>query len=157
MLVQRLAGLFFCLLFTAYGLLSETIQLDFWAEEELFNARTFPQMIAIGGAVVSLLYALFPSSLITGTESAPATPHQRFNWIPVLALVALMLALSFSLETLGFVIAMSLFLSAGFWILGERRPLFLLLPGPLVVVFLATLLNLLEIHLEPGLLRVFDD
>ena len=68
-----------------------------------------------------------------------------------------MLVLSFSLEALGFVVAMSLFLIAGFLILGERRPHILLSAALPVVILLALLLNALGIHIDPGVLGVFFD
>ena len=160
MLAARLTGVVFLLIFAAYGYLSDTIVLDFWAEEEVFNARTFPQMIAVGGMAVSLLFLLSTGPVSPGSseETAGEEPRLReLNWRPVLILVALMTALAFSLEALGFIVAMTLFLVSGFVALGERRPGILLVSSLPLVLGLALILDMLGIHLEPGILQVFRD
>ena len=129
-------------MFLAYGFATQDILLDFWAEEELFNARSFPILIAIGGSILALLFIMFPPT------SEPPGPFV-FN-IELIGLVALMLLYAGLLEQLGFVLATGLFLLTGFLVLGERR-LFLL---GLVTVTLTGgfyfLMAALEIHLPQG-------
>ena len=98
----------------AYGFATQDIQLDFWAEEELFNARSFPILIAIGGSLMALLYIAFPPAFepldLSGFNSE------------LIGLVVLMLLYAGLLEQLGFLVATGLFLCTGFLVLGERRP-----------------------------------
>jgi putative tricarboxylic transport membrane protein len=126
----------------AYGFATQDIQLDFWAEEELFNARSFPILIAIGGSLLALLYMLFPPAFETPDLSG-------FN-IELIGLVALMLLYAGFLEQLGFVVATGLFLCAGFLVLGERRPARLGLVTVTLTGGFYFLMTMLEIHLPQG-------
>ena len=129
-------------MFLAYGFATQDILLDFWAEDELFNARSFPILIAIGGSILALLLIMFPPVFETPSSSV-------FN-IELVGLVVLMLLYAGLLGQLGFVLATGLFLLTGFLVLGERR-LFLL---GLVTVTLTGgfyfLMAALEIHLPQG-------
>ena len=66
----------------------------------------------------------------------------------------LSLAYGFALDWLGFLLSTTLFLIAGFRILGEKRPKMLLLVAvPFVFIFWFGLTQMLEIYLAPG--RIF--
>lgn len=129
-------------MFLAYGFATQDILLDFWAEEELFNARSFPILIAIGGSVLALLLVLFPPEF---EKPGPLV----FN-IELFGLIALMLLYAGLLEQLGFVIATGLFLCAGFLVLGERRPVRLGLITVALTAGFYFLMTALEIHLPQG-------
>ena len=109
----------------------------------MFNARTFPILIAIGGSLLALLYILFPPALETPDFSG-------FN-IELIGLVALMLLYAGFLEQLGFVLTTGLFLCAGFLVLGERRPARLGLVTVTLTGGFYVLMAMLEIHLPQGL------
>ena len=64
---SKVSGLLFLVLFLAYGYLTRDIPLDFWAQEEPFNARTLPYAISVGGVLVSLLLIVVPSADTNGT------------------------------------------------------------------------------------------
>ena len=169
MITARLTGFFFLALFLSYGYLAQDIQLDFWASEEIFDARTFPTVIAVAGTLASLLLIAFPTQ-------TPLPPLKGRLLRPLL-LIGLMLAYSFILEPLGFIVSTLAFLLAGFMILGiadgaaptranlkDGRSGLLTsrwLIAPLVAVgvsaFFYLLMGWLGIHLEPGILRVLDD
>ena len=129
-------------MFQAYGFATQDILLDFWAEEELFNARSFPILIAIGGSILALLFIMFPPAI--------ETPGPLVFNIELIALVALMLLYAGLLEQLGFVLATGLFLCAGFLILGERRPARLGLVTVTLTAGFYFLMAALEIHLPQG-------
>ena len=139
---SRLIGTAFLLFFMAYGFASQDILLDFWAEEDLFNARSFPILIAIGGSVLGLLLVLFPPEFKT-------SDHLVLNF-ELIGLVVLMLLYAGLLEQLGFVLATGLFLSAGFLILGERRPARLGLVTVTLTIGFYILMAALEIQLPQG-------
>jgi putative tricarboxylic transport membrane protein len=126
----------------AYGFATQDIQLDFWAEEELFNARSFPILIAIGGSLMALLYIAFPPAFepldLSGFNSE------------LIGLVVLMLLYAGLLEQLGFLVATGLFLCTGFLVLGERRPARLGLVTIALTGGFYILMATLEIHLPQG-------
>ena len=145
MAYSRLTSGFFLLLFLAYGYLSLGIPLDLWSEDASFNARTFPQLIAIGGAIISALQFIL---------AAPVKPALRqYRWREPLLLIAAMSAYSMVLVPLGFVPATALFLLVAFLVLGERRPLVAGLVSIGIPLLFLGLMTLLDIHLEPGILE----
>lgn len=148
--------------------------MDFWASAELFDARTFPSIIAVAGTISSLLLIIFPSY-------APMPSLKGKLLLPAL-LIGLMLLYSFALEPLGFIVSTLAFLFTGFALLsaseiaaslqgksitaGEngsasnvlrRRLLIAPLVAIGVSVFFYLLMTWLGIHLEPGVLGFLDD
>ena len=120
------------------------IPLDFWSEEELFNARSLPCAISAAGIPISLLLIMLPS----------AETHWRavfeLHWSPALQLLLAMSVYGIVFEYLGFIVATLLFLLAGFAIFGERRPgLMLVAALPLTPGFWL-LVEFLGIYLGPG-------
>lgn len=152
MIYQRLAGLAFAVLFAAYGYFALSIQLDFWATEEVFNAQTFPLAIAVGGTLVSLLFTLFPGAVHRESNNLPAI--QARSALSVLGLLILMLAYSALLELIGFIAASVTLLAGGFWILGERRGWRIAVISIAVAAGFYGLMGALGIYLEPGILAL---
>ena len=141
---SKISGLLFLVLFSAYAYLAGDIPLDFWSEEELFNARSLPYAISAAGIPISLLLIMLPS----------AETQQRamfeLHWSPALQLLLAMSVYGIVFEYLGFIFATLLFLLAGFAILGERRPgLMLVAVLPLTLGFWL-LMDFLGIYLGPG-------
>ena len=152
-IVNRLPALFFILVFGTYGYLAGDIQLDYWSEQETFNARSMPYIVSAGGVLVSTLLFLFPGPAVAGPP-----PAEQPGWIPAIALLVLMSLYGFTLEYLGFPLATSLFLVVGFIILGERRPLQLFLAAVPLVIGFWLLMDAMDIFLAPGdLLRFVTD
>jgi len=108
-ITARLTGIIFLGLFIAYGYQAQEIQLDFWASAELFDARTFPELIAIAGVLCSTLLIIFPTAV-------PA-PELKGRLLRPAILIALMLGYSFLIEPLGFIASTALFLTLGFMVL----------------------------------------
>jgi putative tricarboxylic transport membrane protein len=62
-----------------------------------------------------------------------------------------MIAYGLALEWLGFLVATTLFLLIGFWLLGERRPkIMLAVSVPFTLGFWLLLTQALDIYLAPG-------
>ena len=141
---QRLSGLFFVAVFVAYGYTAQDIQLDFWAAEEAFNARSFPYLIALGGSLLSLLLVFNPPA------SLPEIGIRNMNWPGFLGLLGLMIGYGILLEPTGFIVSTTLFLIIGYLILGERRLLPILLASFPVVISFYFLMDFLGIYLSPG-------
>ena len=141
----RVTGVFFALLFLGYGYLATGIQLDFWSEEETFNARTFPYMIAIGGCFFGVFLALVP------VKAEPVDLEIRNA--TALYLILLMLAYSYLLEPLGFPMATTAFLACAFLVLGERRTILIGCVSLGLTAFIWATMSALGIYLYTGLLR----
>lgn len=143
---SRVGGIVFLVLSCLYGYFANDIPLDFFSEQEPFNARSMPRFIAACGILVSVLLIVTPSS-VTDWRAIRA-----LNWRPALLLLAMMSAYGFMMEPLGFGIATVAFLSAAFVVLGERKPRrILLVTVPLVLGFWL-LMDQLGIYLGPGTL-----
>lgn len=140
----RISGLFFLLLFSAYGYLATDIPLDFWSEEERFNARSLPYLIAIFGMVVSVLLVILPAQ----PTDWKALTHLR--WKPAILLLVTMSLYGLLLETLGFIVASLLFLVTGYGLLGERRKVLMLIASAPLILGFWMLMDFLGIYLDPG-------
>ena len=150
---DRVWALIFLALSIAYGVEAQQIELYFGGEDETFTARTFPTALAWTGGIVSFLL------LISPVDPDPR-PRLReilnYDWLRVAALLLLMIAYGLTIQRIGFFLSTSLFLLAGYALLGERRPWMLFLASfPLVAVFQFLLQGLLGIYLaDPFLARL---
>ena len=146
---ERIGALFFLVLSILYGYVATGIRLFPGDEYEAMTAQTLPYVLSGLGIVLSL------GLLIGGNKSdsfGPATAN--LNWKPVIALMLLTLAYGFALDWLGFLLSTTLFLIAGFRILGEKRVKRLLLVAvPFSFIFWFGLTQMLDIYLAPG--RIF--
>ncbi|MDP4599218.1 MAG: tripartite tricarboxylate transporter TctB family protein [Pseudomonadales bacterium] len=140
----RLGGVLFLLLSGCYGYFAGTIPLDYWSEQEVFNARSLPYAIACASVLCALLLILVPGP---GTDWAFA---RQLNWRPALLLLMLMSAYGALLETLGFIVATVLFLVTAFLCLGVQSiPRAALVAFGIGLVFWL-LMDQLGIYLAPG-------
>lgn len=144
---DRVGGLIFLIFCLTYGYQTTLIPLFPGDEYEAFTARTLPWMLTSSGIFLSLLLI------------AMAQPDEKsgavigFDWRLLITFIVLMTAYGFGLTWLGFVLATSLFLLAGFWALGERRKSILFGASfPFVTAFWLLLTKVLDIYLEPGYL-----
>ena len=101
-----------------YGLKAREIELYFGDAEAIFTAWTFPNFLAILGGIVALAMLLLPSK---GKPSLDAETLVGFDWPRVIALCVAMVAYGLTIMTVGFLNSTTLFLIAGFVILGERH------------------------------------
>lgn len=127
----------------AYGVFSQQIPLLPFQRNQAFTAQTMPEALAILGIVLSLILLIRPGSDaridVTG-----------YNWGRAAALCVLMVLYGFGVRPAGFIVATILFLAAGFWVLGERRPTVLLgVSVPIVVGFWALMTQGLDVFIEP--------
>jgi putative tricarboxylic transport membrane protein len=146
---NRIGGLLFLLLSIAYGYSALDIALFPGEELEPVSARTFPYALAFLGAICSFALIVFDR----GDESIDDGMAGELHWQLAAGLLLLMIGYGLALEWLGFLIATILFLTSGFWMLGERRPKILLAVAiPFTLGFWALLTQALDIYLAPGLL-----
>jgi len=149
---DRVWALIFLALSVAYGVEAQQIELYFGGEDEAFTARTFPTALAWTGGITAFLLLISP-------VDADPRPRLReilgYDWLRVGALLALMIAYGLAIQRLGFFLSTSLFLLAGYLILGERRVWMLLLASfPVVAVFQFLLQGLLGIYLNDPFLTL---
>jgi|TARA_B110000263_G_scaffold191006_1_gene168835 putative tricarboxylic transport membrane protein len=132
------------ILFCLYLYFSGDIYLDFWAEDALFHARTFPYFIGIAGVFIAALITVLPPKEVS--------PPVITNWhiLPAVLLVSLTSVYGLFLDYLGFIVTSWLFLVSGFLLLGERNYRRVGVCASLLVGIFWFLLDLLEIYLAPG-------
>ncbi|MEH6446332.1 MAG: tripartite tricarboxylate transporter TctB family protein [Oceanospirillaceae bacterium] len=141
---DRIGGLIFLALSIAYGYSITLIPLYPGDEYEVFTAKTLPTALAIIGAILSL-------SLLFSSRKEAKSALPDLDWTIAMKLILLMVCYGAILEVLGFLIATTLFLLSGYWLLGERRKLILFFCSlPLVIFFWFVLTQLLDIYLAPG-------
>jgi len=137
----------FLLVCLLYGYQTTQIPLFPGDEYEPFTARTLPSLLTGLGIVLSLML------LASAKPDQHSGATMDFNWKLLIGFLALMAIYGVGLTYVGFVIATSLFLMAGFYLLGERRKSVLFGASlPFVIGFYLLLTQGLEIYLEPGIL-----
>ena len=141
-----IAGLILFVLFAAYGLQALTIPLFPGQEFEPFKPRTMPVALAIIGVVLTAIH------IVQALRAGPRDTNLGvLHWRPVAALCGFMIAYGFAMVPLGFVVATTLFLTAGFALLGERRLLVLALtPFGFSLAFYLLMTRVLDLYLAPG-------
>jgi putative tricarboxylic transport membrane protein len=135
--------------FLAMGLGVTSIELFPGQETEVFSPRTMPAALAIGGTVLCLLRLVqclrHPEKEIVALGG--------FDWTRTALLCVTMIGYGLLFVPLGFVPATAVFLCAGFFVLGERRVLLLLLlPVVFTLAFWLVMTRLLGLYLAPGIL-----
>lgn len=143
---DHIGGLVFLCLSVAYGYYARDIPLLPGDEFEPFTARSVPHALAWIGGILSL-------ALIVTAKSDVANKLRLagldFGLVGKLLILVVMFGLA--LDWLGFLLATVLFLIAGYWLLGERRPKMLLIASiPFAVGIWFILTQLLDIYLAKG-------
>ncbi|MDA4848032.1 tripartite tricarboxylate transporter TctB family protein [Hoeflea poritis] len=140
---DRIGGTLLLAFCITYGILSQNITLLPIQAKAAFTARTMPEVLMVLGIGLSVLVLIFP-----GSNERPQLAG--FNWGKAALFLALMSAYGLTIRPLGFLISTSLFLIAGFALLGERSPVKLLLVSvPLVVCFWLLMTQGLDVFIEP--------
>jgi len=141
------ASLGFLAFSIAYGWQATGIEMFPGQEYEAFTPQTFPLALAVIGGVLAL------GQLVKSLREPPQAgePWARYDWSRVGLLLLVTVAYGATFTWLGFLVATMLFLTAGYLILGERRPLVIGAASVLVTVgFWAIMTKLLGIYLAPG-------
>ena len=137
---DRIGGVLLLLFCGTYAWLIGDIRLLPFQEASSFNARTMPQVLAALGIGLALWCILLP-----GSSEKPQV--RGLDWPRVLVFLGLMSVYGLILRPLGFILSTTLFLIAGFLLLGERRPVWLLIGSvPLVVAFWYLMNEVLDVR-----------
>jgi putative tricarboxylic transport membrane protein len=138
--------LVFCLVYGAFAL---NLDMPGGMEREAFTPRTLP--LGLTGLGVMLSLVLIVRGLREDGGPGLAAMARGLDWPRTAMLTGLMVFYGLALTPLGFIVSTLIFLVAGFLVLGERRPVVLLLAAvPLVVGFWALMTRVLGVYLEPG-------
>jgi putative tricarboxylic transport membrane protein len=142
------AALFLFCIFAVYGYQATLIDVFPGQELEPFKPNTLPIGLAGAGMVLCVLRVL---QLLRAPAETPAIAFARYDWKRAGFLCLTMLAYELMLVPFGFVLATTIFLAAGFLILGERRVV-LLAVFPLVfsLIFYLVMTGALGLYLSPG-------
>ncbi len=142
---DHIGGIVFLCLSITYGYYARYIPLLPGDEYEPFHAQTIPNALAIIGGILSM------ALLITANTQEKKLTLGAYEFALVGKLLALVVLFGLALEWLGFLLATTFFLVAGYWLLGERRPKILLQASvPFAVGLWFILTQLLDIYLAPG-------
>lgn len=140
---DRIGGLLLFVFCVFYWTKIGDIRLLPFQADQAFTPRTIPQILAVMGIAISAIIVLFPSNKERVVLS-------QLNWPLGLAFLALMSIYGLTVRPAGFLLATSLFLMAGFAMLGERNIVKLILVAvPLVVAFWALMNYGLSVYVAP--------
>lgn len=116
---------------------------------DVVNARTLPFCLALLSIVICVI-TLF-SSTSESEEESLLDAVEGFYWKPCLMLVGLMFVYGLLFDYLGFIMATSVFLYCGFYILKEKRRIFALAVALGVTMFMWIILTqVFGIYLDSG-------
>ena len=147
---KTLGGFLFLILSFVYGWQAFNIKI-FSAAVELFSARTIPFALSVLGIILSILLLVLPEE-----EDNLIANLKQLDWRPAILLLISMSIYGILFQYVGFFISTFLFLNSGFWILGERSLYrMFIISVSLMVVFWVTLVYLLDIYIDPGLIFNF--
>ena len=140
---DRIGGVLLLAFCVGYAILSQRIRLLPFQEAAAFTPRTMPEVLSVLGIGLSLWCIVLP-----GSREAPAM--RGLDWPRTLAFLGLMSVYGLSVRPAGFLLATTVFLIAGYMLLGERKPHLLLLASvPLVVAFWALMHLGLDVFIAP--------
>ncbi|USD66482.1 tripartite tricarboxylate transporter TctB family protein [Vibrio sp. SCSIO 43136] len=144
---DRVGAIIFLVVCLTYGYQTSLIPMFPGDEYEPFTARTLPTILSIVGSLLAL------ALIITAKPDEETGAVLDFNWKLLISFLVLMALYGLGLTYLGFLLATSLFLLAGFYLLGERRKSILFGASfPFVTAFYLLLTQGLDIYLEPGII-----
>ncbi len=151
MITKEKCGALVMLVFSfAYGYQATKMPLTFLAAQETFNSKTLPIGLTVAAIIISLLMLILPSTDPDGSGRISEAFKGKV-WNKTIWLFVNMAIYGFIMPFLGFIISSILFLLVGFYILGERRWILMLLAAVFVVVGLWVLLSILMgVYIAPG-------
>ena len=154
---DKMGALVILILSIVYGAMALNIPEAPGIEDSGVTPSSLPIALSAMGIVASLLILILPAARRIGRdedEVSLTTAFKGLDWRCAAFLFLLMAGYGLTLKPLGFLISTMLFLSGGFWTMGERRiKLILLVSIGMTVGFWFILTQLLRIYLEPGVLH----
>tara|TARA_B100002051_G_scaffold274407_1_gene315488 strand:- start:2884 stop:3354 length:471 start_codon:yes stop_codon:yes gene_type:complete len=146
---DKIISLLFFVLSAFYLYQTYQIQVFSFDENAPFNAKTFPTFLSYLGMFLSILYVALP-------EKKPSdVNHKVLDYKSVLYLIIIVIIYGSVILKLGFFLSTSLFLFFSYYLLGERRWVWMfILSFPFVALFMFLLHGLLDIYLRDPILKM---
>ena len=117
-------------------------------ENAPFNARTFPIYLGWAGIFFSGLKIILPEKVSTEVD------HKYLDYKSIIYLILVSIIYGAVILKVGYFLSTSLFLIVSYYLLGERRWLWMfLLSFPFVAIFMFLLHGVLNIYLRDPLLK----
>jgi putative tricarboxylic transport membrane protein len=117
-------------------------------ENAPFNARTFPIYLGWAGIFFSGLKIVLPEKVPTEVD------HKYLDYKSIIYLILVSIIYGAVILKVGYFLSTSLFLIVSYYLLGERRWLWMfLLSFPFVAIFMFLLHGVLNIYLRDPLLK----
>ena len=146
---DKIISLLFFVLSAFYLYQTYQIQVFSFDENAPFNAKTFPTFLSYLGMFLSILYVALP-------EKKPSqVNHKVLDYKSVFYLIIIVTIYGLIILKLGFFLSTSLFLFFSYYLLGERRWVWMfVLSFPFVALFMFLLHGLLDIYLRDPFLKM---
>ena len=146
---DKIISLLFFVLSAFYLYQTYQIQVFSFDENAPFNAKTFPTFLSYLGMFLSILYVALP-------EKKPSqVNHKVLDYKSVFYLIIIVTIYCLIILKLGFFLSTSLFLFFSYYLLGERRWVWMfVLSFPFVALFMFLLHGLLDIYLRDPILKM---
>lgn len=141
---KRRIGAFLLLGFCiAYAVLAQRIPLLPFQAKSAFHARTMPEILSVLGIGICIALIVLPSP-------AEYVELKGKNWLIGLAFLVLMSIYGLTIRPFGFVLASTMLLGVGYWLLGERKLWLLAATSvPVAIAFWALMSIGLGVFIEP--------
>ena len=144
----KIISLLFFVFSAFYLYLAYQIQVFTFDENAPFNARTFPIYLGYAGLFFSGLKLILPDPNTIKVE------HKNLEYKKTGILILIAIIYGATILKVGYFLTTSLFLAVSYFILGERRWIWIfILSFPFVAIFMFLLHGLLNIYLRDPLLQ----
>ncbi|MGI9382313.1 MAG: tripartite tricarboxylate transporter TctB family protein [Methyloligellaceae bacterium] len=141
---NRVSALLLLAVSLTYFMMSYDIELYPGSEEEWITAQTFPRYI--GGAAILLCFLIL---VMPAPDDEGLAQWKTFDWVRPGLLCILMICYGLTIKSVGFLLSTTVFLAAGYLVLGERRLWVLLVASlPVAAGFEFILAGLLDITIR---------
>ena len=146
---DKIISLLFFILSGLYLYQTYQIQVFSFDENAPFNAKTFPTFLAYLGMFLSILYLILPERFPSKVD------HKVLDYKSTFFLVTIAFIYGFTILKAGFFLSTSLFLFISYYLLGERRWIWMfVLSFPFVALFMFLLHGALDIYLRDPFLKM---
>ena len=144
----KFISLLFLVLSALYLYSAYNIQVFAFDENAPFNARTFPIYLGYAGIILSLLKIILPE------KTKVIVDHKVLDYKSIIYLIIVSVIYGAVILKIGYFLSTSLFLISSYYLLGERRWIWMLiLSFPFVAIFMYLLHGVLNIYLRDPLLQ----
>ena len=144
----KIISLLFFVLSAFYLYTAHQIQVFAFDEGAPFNAKTFPIYLGYAGMFFSGLKIVLPE------KTKDEVNHSHLDYKSLILLVIVSIIYGLTILKVGYFLTTSLFLAVSYFILGERRWIWIfILSFPFVAIFMFLLHGLLNIYLRDPLLQ----